>query len=94
MEVDTSDNKKRLSTRIVRMISCVDPSLAITQILKDTAQASLRWPASIKNFCDTNQLEDHTKEDLNNLAVLQQNWLQHLLLCVMSWMQLVPAILV
>ncbi len=57
------------------------------QILKDTVQASLRWPASIETFCDVNEPVHHPKEDLNNLAVRQQSWLQRLLLCVRSWWQ-------
>ncbi|WP_395949201.1 Tn7-like element transposition protein TnsE [Aeromonas mytilicola subsp. aquatica] len=84
LEVDTSDNKKRLSTRIVRMRPGVNPSQAILQILKDTVQASLRWPVSIETFCDVNEPIHHPKEDFNNLTVRQQSWLQRLLLCVRS----------
>ena len=82
LEVDTTDNKKRLSTRILQIKPTVAPMLAVTLILKDTLQASLRWPASIDTFCDVNEPIHHPKGDLHNLAARQQNWLQRLLRCV------------
>ncbi len=84
MEVDTSDNKKRLSTRIVRMMPGVDAAQAITQILKDTVQASLRWPMSIQKFCDGNEPVHHPKEDPHNLVMRQQSWLMRLIQGVRS----------
>ncbi len=84
LEVDTSDNKKRLSTRIVRMMPGVDAAQAITQILKDTVQASLRWPMSIQKFCDGNEPVHHPKEDPHNLVMRQQSWLMRLIQGVRS----------
>lgn len=79
LEVDTSDNKKRLSTRIVKMKSGVKTSLAISQILKDTVHGSLRWPMSIAEYCDSNEPIHHPKD---GEVSRQDSWLQRLLLCV------------
>ena len=79
LEVDTSDNKKHLSTRIVRMKPGVNPSQAIVQILKDTVQGSLRWPMSIVVYCDTNEAIHHPKDGDD---IRQKSWQQRLSLCL------------
>lgn len=79
LEVDTSDNKKRLSTRIVRMKPGVNSSQAIVQILKDTVQGSLRWPMSIGVYCCNNDAIHHPKDGDD---IRQKSWQQRLSLCL------------
>ncbi|MGL6415287.1 Tn7-like element transposition protein TnsE [Aeromonas veronii] len=81
LEIDTSDNKKSMSTRVIVMRPGIDPVQGITQILKDVVKSSLRWPVSMRLHCATNESIHHPKNDFN-LSERQLSWLQRVLTCL------------
>ena len=47
LEIDTSDNRKRLSTRVVELNTAIDPQKAISGMLVATVKGSLSWPRTM-----------------------------------------------
>lgn len=75
LEIDTSDNKKRLSTRIMGFKESAEVRKCIDRILKDMVKASLRWPSSMVKCCKPLHSVHHPKEsssDTNHTRAL--NW--------------------
>lgn len=66
LEIDTSDNKKRLSTRIVSFQAEINPRDGIDRILKDAVKASLRWPVFMEKVCNFFHSIHHPKESSPN----------------------------
>ncbi|WP_050660550.1 Tn7-like element transposition protein TnsE [Gallaecimonas pentaromativorans] len=66
LEIDTSDNKKRLSTRIVSFQAEINPRDGIDRILKDAVKASLRWPVFMEKVCESFHSIHHPKESSSN----------------------------
>ncbi|WP_324047158.1 Tn7-like element transposition protein TnsE [Aeromonas caviae] len=81
LEIDTSDNKKSMSTRVIVMRPSIDPVQGITQILKDVVKSSMRWPVSMRSHCATNESIHHPKNDFN-LSDRQLSWQQRVLMCL------------
>lgn len=62
LEIDTSDNRKRLSTRILGFQIGVDIGNSIKLILKGTVRGSLRWPNTMEKLCAVVRSVHHPKD--------------------------------
>ncbi|MES1993605.1 MAG: Tn7-like element transposition protein TnsE [Pseudomonadota bacterium] len=62
LEIDTSDNRKTMSTRIMGFKAGVEPEKCIDRILKETVKGSLRWPSTMAKFCEPLHSVHHPKE--------------------------------
>lgn len=62
LEIDTSDNRKTMSTRIMGFKAGVEPEKCIERILKETVKGSLRWPSTMAKFCEPLHSVHHPKE--------------------------------
>ena len=62
LEIDTSDNRKRLSTRVVAFYEAIDAHKAIAGILRSTVKGSLRWPRTMAKCCTRLHSVHHPKE--------------------------------
>ncbi|TDB01183.1 Tn7-like element transposition protein TnsE [Halomonas marinisediminis] len=67
LEVDTSDNKKKMSTRIVGFKSGVEINNRIEKIIKGVVKSSLRWPSSMNRSCEVLYSVHHPKESDDNV---------------------------
>lgn len=63
LEIDTSDNKKRLSTRMLILKTGVGEKRVINEFMKELVKGSLRWPGSMKKQCSTLHSIHHPKEN-------------------------------
>lgn len=66
LEIDTSDNKKRLSTRILDFKEGLIAKREVDRILKDAVKGSLRWPALIDDVCEYSHPIHHPKESASD----------------------------
>ncbi|MGB5234549.1 MAG: Tn7-like element transposition protein TnsE [Candidatus Macondimonas sp.] len=64
LEIDTSDNRKTMSTRIMGFKGGVEAGKCIDRILKETVKGSLRWPSTMAKFCEPLHSVHHPKESL------------------------------
>lgn len=62
LEIDTSDNRKRLSTRVLEFDAGVDAQKAIAGIQRSTVKSSLRWPRTMAKCCARLHSVHHPKE--------------------------------
>lgn len=62
LEIDTSDSRKTLSTRVMGFKEGVEARKCVERILKGTVKGSLRWPASMAKYCDPMYSVHHPKE--------------------------------
>ncbi|BDO06278.1 transposase [Aeromonas hydrophila] len=79
LEVDTSDNRKRLSTRIVIFRAEANARDCIDRILKDMVKFSLRWPTLMEKVCKSFHSIHHPKENsTDQLQVRVDAWVLRL----------------
>ena len=52
LEIDTSDNRKTMSTRIMGFKAGVEAGKCIDRILRGTVKGSLRWPGTMAKYCE------------------------------------------
>ncbi|OXS16062.1 transposase [Zobellella denitrificans] len=62
LEVDTSDHRKTMSTRIMSFKEGAEAGKSIDRILKDMVKASLRWPSTMVKHCEPLHSVHHPKE--------------------------------
>ncbi|QLF93742.1 transposase [Pseudomonas sp. ABC1] len=62
LEIDTSDNRKTMSTRVMGFKAGVEAGKCIDRILRETVKASLRWPSSMTKYCEPLHSVHHPKE--------------------------------
>jgi hypothetical protein len=62
LEIDTSDSRKTMSTRVMGFKEDADARKCVERILKGTVKGSLRWPASMAKYCDPMDSVNHPKE--------------------------------
>ncbi|KJZ14829.1 hypothetical protein TW86_09635 [Halomonas sp. S2151] len=62
LEVDTSDNKKKMSTRIVGFKSGLEIDNRIEKIVKGVVKNSLSWPGSMCRSCEVLYSVHHPKD--------------------------------
>lgn len=62
LEMDTSDNRKPMSTRVFGFQSAVDVEDGMHKILKEAVKGSLRWPSSMTKLCEPLHAVHHPKE--------------------------------
>ena len=62
LEIDTSDNRKRLSTRVLEFDVGIDAQKAIAGIQRSTVKSSLRWPRTMAKCCARLHSVHHPKE--------------------------------
>jgi len=62
LEIDTSDNRKTMSTRIMGFKAGVEAGKCIDRILRETVKGSLRWPGTMAKFCEPLHSVHHPKE--------------------------------
>jgi hypothetical protein len=62
LEIDTSDNRKRLSTRVLEFDAGIDAQKAIAGIQRSTVKSSLRWPRTMAKCCARLHSVHHPKE--------------------------------
>ena len=65
LEIDTSDNRKTMSTRIMGFKAGVEAEKCIDKILRQTVKGSLRWPRTMTGFCEPLHSVNHPKEGLS-----------------------------
>lgn len=65
LEIDTSDNRKTMSTRIMGFKAGVEVGRCIDRILRETVKGSLRWPGTMVKFCEPLHFVHHPKESLS-----------------------------
>ncbi|ELB3425161.1 transposase, partial [Escherichia coli] len=62
LEIDTSDNRKTMSTRIMGFKAGVEAGKCIDRILRGTVKGSLRWPGTMAKYCEPLHSVHHPKE--------------------------------
>ncbi len=62
LEIDTSNNRKTMSTRVMGFKADVEVEKCIGRILKKTVKGSLRWPSNMAEFCEPLHSVHHPKE--------------------------------
>jgi len=62
LEIDTSDNRKTMSTRIMGFKAGVKAGKCIDRILRETVKSSLRWPGTMAKYCEPLHSVHHPKE--------------------------------
>lgn len=65
LEIDTSDNRKTMSTRIMGFKAGNEAEKCIDKILRQTVKGSLRWPRTMTGFCEPLHSVNHPKEGLS-----------------------------
>ncbi|MCQ4298755.1 Tn7-like element transposition protein TnsE [Pseudomonas songnenensis] len=64
LEIETSGNRKRMSTRIMGIkVSIEDARQCIDRILRGIVKGSLRWPSTMAKYCEPLQSVHHPKDD-------------------------------
>jgi hypothetical protein len=63
LEIDTSDNKKRLSTRMLVLKSGGIEKRIINEFMKELVKGSLRWPGTMRKQCSSLHSIHHPKEN-------------------------------
>ncbi|MBN3470616.1 transposase [Pseudomonas savastanoi pv. phaseolicola] len=64
LEIETSDNRKRMSTRIMGIKASIeDARQCIDRILRGVVKGSLRWPSTMARYCEPLQSVHHPKDD-------------------------------
>lgn len=63
LEVDTSDNKKKMSTRIMGFKSGIEINNHIEKIIKGVVKKSLSWPSGMSRSCQVLYSVHHPKEN-------------------------------
>jgi hypothetical protein len=79
LEIDTTDNRKTMSTRVMGFKAGVDAGKCIDRILKETVKGSLRWPRTMAKFCEPLHSVHHPKESssgANHVRIL--DWKQRI----------------
>jgi hypothetical protein len=66
LEIDTSDNKKKLSTRILGFNGAVEIKCDIEKIFKAVVRNSLSWPRDMGKECDVLYSVHHPKEGVGD----------------------------
>lgn len=64
LEIDTSDNRKPMSTRIMGLNAGDETGEFIDRILRATVKGSLRWPGTMADYCKPLHSVHHPKESL------------------------------
>ncbi len=83
LEIDTSDNRKTMSTRIMGFKAGVEAEKCIDRILRQTVKGSLRWPHTMAKFCEPLRSVHHPKESsfgVNHAKVFE--WKQRIQACL------------
>ncbi|WP_137187924.1 Tn7-like element transposition protein TnsE [Pseudomonas asiatica] len=83
LEIDTSDNRKTMSTRIMGFKAGVEAEECIDRILRQTVKGSLRWPSTMAKFCEPLRSVHHPKESsfgINHARVFE--WKQRIQACI------------
>jgi hypothetical protein len=62
LEIETSDNRKRMSTRVMGLKESTEDAERIDRILKGVVKGSLRWPNTMTKYCETLQSVHHPKD--------------------------------
>lgn len=62
LEIDTSDNRKLMSTRVMGFKASDEAGKCIDRILRATVKGSLRWPGVMAKYCDPLHSVHHPKE--------------------------------
>ena len=62
LEIDTSDNRKTMSTRIMGFKVGVEAGKCIDRILRETVKGSLRWSGTMAKYCEPLHSVHHPKE--------------------------------
>ncbi|WP_122310462.1 Tn7-like element transposition protein TnsE [Pseudomonas amygdali] len=62
LEIDTSDSRKTLSTRIMGFNEGIETGKCVERILRGAVKGSLRWPAFMSKYCDPLYSVHHPKE--------------------------------
>ena len=62
LEIDTSDSRKTLSTRIMGFKDGVEAEKCLEKILKGVVKGSLRWPVSMTKYCEPLYSVHHPKD--------------------------------
>ena len=62
LEIDTSDNRKTMSTRIMGFKAGVEAGKCIDRILRGTVKGSLRWPGTMAKYCEPLHSVHYPKE--------------------------------
>lgn len=62
LEIDTSDNRKTMSTRIMGFKAGFEAGKCIDRILRETVKGSLRWPGTMARYCEPLHSVHHPKE--------------------------------
>ncbi len=62
LEIDTSDNRKTMSTRIMGFKAGFEAGKCIERILRETVKGSLRWPGTMAKYCEPLHSVHHPKE--------------------------------
>lgn len=65
LEMDTSDNRKSMSTRIIGFKADLNAEECIDRILRETVKGSLRWSSSMAKDCEPLCAVHHPKEKLS-----------------------------
>lgn len=76
LEIDTTDKKKSLSSRVISLKSGQDAKLAVDSILRGLVKNSLRWPPGMmKNRCDIICAVRHPAGgDSENFEIRMKSW--------------------
>ncbi|MCY1398486.1 Transposon Tn7 transposition protein TnsE [compost metagenome] len=79
LEIDTSDNRKTMSTRVMGFKADVEVEKCIGRILKKTVKGSLRWPSNMADFCEPLHSVHHPKESQSGTNPTRVNdWKQRI----------------
>ncbi|WP_260620664.1 Tn7-like element transposition protein TnsE [Pseudomonas protegens] len=62
LEIDTSDNRKTMSTRIIGFKEGAEAEKCVDRVLKGTVKGSLRWPVTMAKYCEPLHSVHHPKE--------------------------------
>ncbi|WP_445395150.1 Tn7-like element transposition protein TnsE [Zobellella sp. An-6] len=75
LEIDTSDNKKRLSTRMLVLKPRSGEKRVINEFMKELVKGSLRWPGTMRKQCSLLHSIHHPKENsMDTYQVRMASW--------------------
>lgn len=87
LEIDTSDNRKRLSTRVVELDTIIDAKKAIIGMLVAMVKGSLRWPRTMTKCSPHLHSVHHPKViDTGVDLVKVRSWKQRLRHVLSKWL--------
>lgn len=83
LEVDTSDNRRPLSTRIMGFKAKFDAKKCLEYLLQQTIKGSLRWPPDMAKLCDDLHSVHHPKEGTSDdYQARVDSWKQRIKACL------------